>query len=208
MPDETITDSLHDIFEHVHQAPLIGPQQLCVLGGCFPAARLPEFVALWGEALAQHLDWRIYEHVSRLSVERSNAGIPLADLSSLERARCFGTMGDLDLRRDLATIHWHFIGAPAFPLPDLRAQKFEVRNYWEGRETSRLRQFHTQTVQWRRNDGRVGGAWLEYSGTAKDQHIVFLNQTHYVRAGCLEFARLTGFEVKESNDGNGHDQKD
>jgi hypothetical protein len=205
MKQDTVKGKLQDIFNRIRdvkKTPLIGPQQLCVVGGRFSAAQLPKFIELWEPVLAAQMPWRIYEYVSRLSVKRSNIGIPLTDLNSLERARCFGEMGDLDLRRDLATIYWRFAGDPSIKLPDFNANYFKAYNYWtEQEENFLLRQFDTQTVQWRPDDGRVGD-WKSYAGLVpedkKNKLKVLLKQIHYVRAGRIELVRLTGFETEES----------
>ncbi|MFY9572379.1 MAG: hypothetical protein WAV20_13345, partial [Blastocatellia bacterium] len=143
----------------------------------------------------------IYEYVSKLSIERSNTGIPTEYLDSLERARCFGGLGDLDVRRDLGTIYWRFAGDPDVEVPDLSASEFGTANYWTGREHVRLRRFKKKTLQWRPDDDRVGGEWLTYGDSVLEEERktlkVFLKQIHYVRAGRLELVRFTDFETEK-----------
>lgn len=196
-----VQDTLKRIFEEVQSAARVGPEDLCVIGGRFEAERLSTFVELWARTLGQRMPWRIYEYVSKLLVEQSNTGIPAEDLQSLERARCFGGLADLDLRRDLSTIYWRFIGDPSISLPNLNAESFEANDYWTRRGNILLRRFEKSTLQWRSDDDRVGGQWVMYGDLVledeKNKLKVFLKQIHYVRNGRLELVRFTDFETEK-----------
>lgn len=196
-----IQDTLKRIFAGVHDTSRVGPEDLRAIGGSFEAAHLPAFVELWARTLGAELPWRIYEYVSSLLVERSNTGIPTENVDSLERARCFGRSGDLDVRRDLGTIYWRFVGDPTVQLPDLDAAELRTANYWTGREHVPLRSFGKKTLQWRPDDDRVGGEWLTYGDSVLADESktlkVFLRQIHYVRAGRLELVRFTDFETEK-----------
>lgn len=196
MPDKTTADEIRDVFDSVRNADLVGPEKLCVLGGRFEAARLQEFVQLWKEALSEHMPQRIYEYVSSLKIERTAAALPLEEIDSLERTRCFGLNGDLDLRRDDSIIHWRLVGEAGIEWPDLRTAGFASRDYWQA-HSERLRVMTAQTVQWRPNEERVGGDWLKYGGLVGDEegehHKIFLRQFRYQRDGRLELVRFIEF---------------
>ncbi|MGH8590756.1 MAG: hypothetical protein ACREXX_15940 [Gammaproteobacteria bacterium] len=206
MPERTTTDEILSVFNRVRNARLVGPEDLRVLGGRFPAWRLPQFIQLWGDALKEHLPSRIYEHVSRLRIER-RAVAPPADLEALERARCFGPRGDLDVRRDGATIHWRLVGEAGVQWPDIAAAGFVVHDYWKGRPAHfRLRDLTAHTVQWRPNDDRVGGDWTGYGGLVAEvrqddqrqvHHKILLRQRRYLRAGRQELVRFIAWVEKE-----------
>lgn len=197
MPDKTTADEIRDVFDSVRNADLVGPEKLCVLGGRFGAVRLQEFVQLWNGALSEHMPQRIYEYVSSLKVERAAAALPLEEIDSLERARCFGLNGDLDIRRDGATIHWRLVGEIGIEWPDLQTAGLTPRDYW-AEHSGRLRVITAQTVQWRPNEDRVGGDWLKYDGLVgdeKDEHNkIFLRLFRYLRGGRLELVRFIEFQ--------------
>lgn len=203
--NDEISSEISKVFDRVQHARLIGPEDLRVLGGYFAESRLPEFIQLWGDAFTQHLPSRIYERVSRLKVERE-ATAPPSDFDSLERARCFGPRGDLDMRRDGATIYWRLVGEADVQWPDVAAADFVAHDYWRGRPADfRLRELAAQTIQWRPNDDRVGGDWLSYGGMVagaqqenqpQEHHKILLQQRRYLRAGRQELARFIAW-VKE-----------
>lgn len=199
MSDKTTADEIRDVFDSVRNAKLVGPEELCVLGGRFEAARLQEFAQLWKDALSEYLPHRIYEYVSSLRVGRAAAALPLEEIDSLERARCFGPNGDLDLRRDGSTIYWRLVGEAGVEWPDLRTGGFGSDDYWQT-HSERLRAMTGQTVQWRPNEERVGGDWLKYDGLVGNEevehHKIFLRQFRYLRGGRLELLRFTKW-VKE-----------
>jgi hypothetical protein len=197
MPDKTTADEIRDVFNSVRNAKLVGPEELCVLGGRFEAARLWEFMQCWKDALSKHMPQRICEYVSSLKVKRTADALPLEEIDSLERARCFGLNGDLDLRRDGSTIHWRLVAEAGIEWPDPRTVGFASHDYWQT-HPERLRVIIAQTLQWRPNEERVGGDWLKYDGLVGDEedehHKIFLRQFRYLRGGRLEMVRFIEFQ--------------
>ena len=182
-------------FAQAENAPPIRQANLSIWGGQVAEADLPAFLAHWGEALEQQMAWRFYEYVSEFAVIKATAKEPALPVSVayLERGRLFGTGGDLDLRRDGDLFRWRFVGEKAAWTPDLSVYGTD---YWVENAGMTLREVETKTLQWRQNEDRVGGDWLDYAGIATNQHSkIYLKQKHYLHNGNIEFVWFTNLEA-------------
>jgi hypothetical protein len=191
---KSASDWIDVAMEELAKTSWAGPEDLVIWGGSFLDIKWTEFFAVWQAVLQERLPWRIEETVSQTATRKAtpaNAALP-ADTYSLERLRCFGPDGDLDLRRDHETIHWRFIGDLGKSWPEL-PKGIVSHDFWQEQpegEKVRFRVVQKSYYQWRPNDRRVSTQWYSLADRSPD---LYLEQIHYLRQGQTAFVRFTGF---------------
>ena len=191
---KSASDWIDAAIEEFAETSWAGPEDLVIWGGSFPDKKWTEFLTVWQAALQERLPWRIEETVSQAVTRKATpAGSALpADIYSLERLRCFGPHGDLDLRRDRETIHWRFIGDRGEPWPKL-PNGMACHDFWQEQpegEKARFRVIEKSYYQWRPNDRRVSAQWYSLADRTPE---LYLEQIHYLRQGQTAFVRFAGF---------------
>lgn len=190
--------------ERARHARKVGSSDLVIWGGNFPDKQLPAFLDAWEDLLIEKLPWRMYEYVSYFTVQEASANDLARPISwfDLERARLFGQLGDLDLRRDESTFRWRFIGAKNGIWPEL-SPTFKVRDFWTkpSSNPSVFREVKHSYYQWRgtREQQRVGKKWLSDANLANQN--VYLEQRHYLLNGQVAFVRYVRFTTEGESDG-------
>ena len=175
---------------------VVAPNTLEIQGGNFPAEQLEQFLLAWQPVIEEKLIWQMVEEVSQFYVER-RGDIMGISAELIERIRCFGTAGDLDVRRDGATCYWRFIGDSDGGWPDFT--EWNGQSFWNTHPTTTLTQVKHNYYQWRRGDDRTSLDMtilfdgLQNSSFEKEPGIK-LQQTHYLNTGNLEFVRFTNMQ--------------
>lgn len=182
----------------------IEPSSLIIQGGRISAEKLDAFLIAWQAAIAAHLHWSMVEEVSRFYVAKP-LDVAKLDVSLLERLRCFGPHGDLDLRRDGATCYWRFIGDagkgdPAWPaFADWGGQDF-----WQANPGTVLTPIKHEYYQWRRGDERTGldmtPQFTSLANSSFENELgIMLHQIHYLIDGSLAFVRFTHMQEEQTS---------
>jgi hypothetical protein len=199
---------IDDAIAELKSATWVGQERLVIWGGSFPEEYWINFLQTWQMTLQEQLPWRIEETVSQTVTRNANSTdtAPLPDDAYfIERLRCFGPHGDLDIRRDRGSFHWRFIGDRGEPWPELPAE-VNCRDFWETQpegKTLRFRVVPKQYYQWRRNDRRVSAEWYGPANRGED---LYLEQIHYLQKGQIAFVRCTGFSDGKKEVEHGHRQ--
>lgn len=187
-----------EVQQLVHQDPLIRADSgIAIWGGEVHAQRISEFLRAWDVTA---MPYRLLEYAHR--IEFTDGPLPTAaELHLLERARLFGTGGDLSLRRHAHIFHWHFIGLQSM----VRPKDVTLRDFWttspdiQANPALALRQCHESALLWgdykaelgRWQDDRVGWASLIYpitTPTAKQPgKRVWLHYTVFTDGGQIAF---------------------
>ncbi len=164
---------------------------LHIMGGKFEDTCLSTFCDAWDKVSDGWFEWVMVEEVHQFEVKKEGklgTAVPTTPFY-LERLRLFGPKGDLELRRDGETFHWHFMGDVANQWLDLTT--FEVKTH----PAFVLPEVEERYYQWRKTDERVGGAWLAQVGSDdKNKKGMYLKQRHYLENGRIAFVRYVGFE--------------
>jgi len=175
-----------------------GWADLTILGGRCAEGDLLEFFRQWGLA---EMPFRVWEYASDITFEKDT--LP-QNVVLLERARLFGTGGDLMLRRGGAAFDWRFIGPAGIQPP---AGDYGAQDYWAGCQEMTFHQHDETALLWGKwendhwTDDRVGAARLNYPAPAGWQRVQICYKT-FSRAGQVEFVWYTGLgEWKEANNG-------
>lgn len=190
-------DFVNQVFADMDRARLVGRPELVIWGGRFPESQADAFLDAWNEALRTTLTWRMVEYVSRFALYQVNSQDAARPdpWFNVERARFFGEMGDLDLRRDGQEFRWRFIGDVSDQWPVL-TDAFQPQDFWSAPE-NRQRQFREvqqKYYQWQghRREQRVSSRdWLKEAGLNGEN--VYLEQKQYLDQGRVAFVRYIGF---------------
>lgn len=195
----------HAIAE-IQSADWAGQESLVIWGGSFPDNQWPDFLYAWQTTLQDRLPWRIEETASRTVIRKgtsANSALP-DDAYFVERIRCFGPCGDLDIRRDGGAFRWRFIGDRGELWPEL-PKEFICLDFWQElpkgntqpeeeaqpeEKPLRFRIVPKRYYQWRQNDRRVSADWYSPAKRGDD---LYLEQILYLQGGQTAFVRYTGF---------------
>lgn len=159
------------------------------------AVPLVEFLKAWDSDNSPAFKWMMAEEVGKFYVKPASLPDLMAQHNLLERVRLFGEAGDLDIRRDAATIHWRFISEIQTQLPTLPSWAGTAPFWAEAENQARSFARHEQCYyQWRRDaqEKRVSGNWVSDEDLA--QKDVLLRQVHYLENGRVAFVRYVDFE--------------
>lgn len=180
----------------------LGPGDLVILGGQFPANQIKAFLQLW-RLPRRAMPWSLWQWTDDIDMQ-CDEGMP-GDLDYLERGRVFGSEGDLDLRRDGARFLWRFVGQAEAKLPqEITSGDYGAKSFWEGRENWRLRPYKRSALLWGSRDAakahgksgwhddRVGWAGLDYPQV--DGNRVQVAYIEYLDGSNVELVRLLGLE--------------
>lgn len=182
----------------MYDSGLVRPSDLAAVGGEFSDTRLDEFFAWWNTRRFG-MPWAIWQWTDDIRIEEATAP---TDLDYLERARVFGAIGDLDVRRDCQRILWRFVGDPNVAIPDA----FGAESYWRGRESKVLRPRERVAWLWGEHtapgsdaagvwkDDRVAWASLRYPGRFRGRRRVQCRFREYLRGANVELVWFLGLE--------------
>ena len=187
-----------ELLERVKQ-PVVGSEQLSILGGVCPEDQLLDFAKGWP---LEQMPYRIWEYTDRIQFERDK--LPAQeDIVLLERGRLFGEGGDLDLRRDGDLFRWRFIGQAEVAPP----KGCEAEDFWDAHGDVTFHCYTETALLWGERGGdhwhdeRVAAADLRYPVDGEPERVQVKYKV-YSRAGQVQFVWLTGLsEWKEDNDG-------
>lgn len=187
------------------QTKKVGKAKLSVFGGQCDADQVLDLLNDWPDGSG--LEYRIWEYTDAIEIVDSDKLPEEGQIEFLERARLFGTSGDLSLRRVGEKFHWWFIGPRGINIP----KKHSPNNFWGNGDsvTSFNQESHTALLWGKREKGkenfwedRVAGANLDYPAPENAERVQVEYYT-YSHAGRVEFVWMRELSEwqEEENDG-------
>jgi len=179
-----------ELVDEVGQA-RCGQESLALWGGTCAESALTDFLAGWS---LDRMPYRIWESTDRIALGENS--LP-PNVALLERGRLFGAGGDLELRRDGATFHWHFVGAPEICPP--QGYDTDDANFWAQHSDAAFHCTEETVLLWGERQGdhwqddRVAAAELRYPLQTEGR--VQVRYAAYTRAGRVEFIWLKELEA-------------
>ncbi len=195
MNEFNVQDLVQQAFDDAKNATIANRDNLAIRGGNFPAGNLYAFWHEWRTLIAR-LEWRMFEYVNEFQLRNTAANPDLPEpheFWKLERARIFGDVGDLEVRRDGETFYWRYIGVNDTNLPVV-SSAFGGQDFWATNGAMEFHVAHKDYYQWRgiaQKEQRVDSKWLDHIGLGDEN--VKLQTREYLRAGRVEFVRFIGF---------------
>jgi hypothetical protein len=194
-------DFVNKAFRLAGNAHEIGANELIIWGGDFEADLLPVFLEAWDNA--PHFSWAMIEEVSRFHVEETTTpGQILPEQPYLvERLRCFGPTGDLDIRRDGDRCYWHFIGETNAGWDALDLAQFNMGDFWQDAgPLLKFREISQSYFQWLRGkpEQRVKHDWV--AKDVPEKRFNYLQQKQYLDNGRIAFVRYLDFTEEAANE--------
>jgi hypothetical protein len=142
------TKEVRDLLDQAHQHTA---GQIQIWGGQIAADGLAMFLEDWNLS-SRTMPYGIWEYAHTIRFDRAIPPDP--NLALLERARVFGSDGDLSLRRDGIHYLWHFIGN--FPPPD----GLDSESFWKDNLNAKFRSKERRALLWG-NKPPGGDQWLD-----------------------------------------------
>ena len=194
-------DFVKQAFRQAAEAVEVGKNDLLIWGGEFDADQLPAFLTAWKDA--PHFIWAMIEEVSRFHVEEAAAPAVILPEEPyvIERLRCFGPAGDLDVRRDADDCYWHFIGEADEHWAGLDLAQFGIVDFWQSADPSlKFREISRSYFQWRRDksEQRVTTQWVPDG--IPDARFNYLQQKQYLDNGHVAFVRCIDFSEEAGDE--------
>jgi len=168
---------------------------LCVIGGRTDyAAQAEALLAM----LPQDMPFSICAYLNRCSFTQG----PLPDLLGMQRLRCFGPAGDLDLRLDGGQYHWRFVGASGD-----WAKALDKTDFWGHTGIKRLTEQESSVVLWGKYGGgsyreaRVASVNMSYplKYTPKEGSFAAIKLRTYAHMGRPQFSWYIGLGEVSAN---------
>jgi hypothetical protein len=182
-----------------------GKDKLAIWGGTCRLEQIADFLTAWNLPDNDGCIWETDDSIG--FAPRPNAE------TTLERARIFGTDGDLSLRRHTDHFLWHFVGKPGVKPPKLPGGGPDFatpdNDFWRTEPNAVFLMEEKQTLFWgarkgeqdRWFDDRVAWADLAYPiDVAKDSHTrPQLTYRTFSREGRVEFVWYLKMEAKDES---------